>query len=234
MSVALVPVKRLTTGKSRLLPELSRDQLEALSLAMLEDVIEALQAAASVGRVAVVTPDRTVALAAESFGAEPLLLSDPGLNPSLEAAAGALDLAPNEPLLVVLGDVAGVTAGDIEILFEVLRPPRAELQSEHTPSTPELISTGPDPGAVCLAPSSDGGTSALLRRPHDVISPRFGPESAKLHREAAAGTSAAYTEVSLASLATDLDCLEDIESFLRTGVGGQHTRELLRHVKWGE
>jgi 2-phospho-L-lactate guanylyltransferase len=233
MSTALVPVKRLTTGKSRLLPELGREQLEALSLAMLEDVIEALQAAPSVDRVAVVTPDRTVALAADSFGAEPLLLADPGLNPSLEAAARALDLAPSEPLLVVLGDVAGATAGDIEILFEVLRPPPVELDTKLTPATSQKISAAADPGAVALAPSNDGGTAALLRRPHDAIPPHFGPGSAKLHRQAAARAGVAYTEVSVASLATDLDCPEDIELFLQTEVGGRHTRELLRHVEWG-
>ena len=234
MTAALVPVKHLTTGKSRLLPDLARDQLEALSLAMLEDVIEALQAASPVDRVAVVTPDQTVALAAESFGAEPLLLTDPGLNPSLEAAAQALDLAAHEPLLVVLGDVAGATTGDIELLFEVLRPPPAEPETGRTPPASEEISTAADASAVALAASTDGGTSALLRRPHDAIPPLFGPGSARLHREAAARAGVAYTEVALASLAVDLDCPDDIEQFLQTEVGGQHTRGLLRHVGWGK
>lgn len=233
MSAALVPVKHLTTGKSRLLTELARGQLEALSLAMLEDVLEALKGTPSVARMAVVTPDQTVALAAESFGAKPLRLDDPGLNPSLAAAARALDLAPDEPLLVVLGDVAGATPEDIEVLFEVLRPEAAHRQGEQSPPTAAGTSAGTGAGAVSLAPSADGGTSALLRRPHDAIPTLFGPGSAKLHREAAARAGVAYTEVSLPSLATDLDCPEDIECFLQTPVGGRHTRELLRQVGWG-
>ena len=223
MSTALVPVKSLTAAKSRLLPELARAQLEELSLTMLRDVVEALRATPSVDRVAVVTPDRAVAASTESLGAEPLLLADPGLNPSIEAAVQALSPASDEPLLVVLGDVAGAIPEDVEALFEALRTQAGERPAG-TPSA----------GAVVLAPSSDGGTSALLRRPHDAIPPHFGPASAKAHRDAAARAGAAYTEVPVPSLAIDLDHPEDIERFLQTRVGGRHTRALLRRMRWGE
>ena len=39
MTTAVIPVKSLGAGKSRLLPELPRDLLDALCLAMLEDLI---------------------------------------------------------------------------------------------------------------------------------------------------------------------------------------------------
>ncbi len=223
MSTALVPVKSLAAAKSRLLPELARDQLETLSLTMLRDVVEALQAAPSVDRVAVVTPDRLVATSAESLGAEPLLLADPGLNPSIEAAVQSLSPASDEPLLVVLGDVAGAIPEDIEALFEALRTRAGEPPA-----------AAPGPRAVILAPSSDGGTSALLRQPHDAIPPHFGPASAKAHRQAATRAGVAYTEVPMPSLAIDLDHPEDVELFLQTQVGGRHTRALLRHMRWGE
>jgi 2-phospho-L-lactate guanylyltransferase len=222
MSTALVPVKSLTTGKSRLLPELARAQLEELSLTMLRDVVETLQTAPSVDRVAVVTPDRVVSASAERLGAEPLLLADPGLNPSIEAAVRALSPASDEPLMVMLGDVAGAIPEDIEALFEALR-----AQALEPPAG------APRAGGVVLAPSSDGGTSALLREPHDAIPPHFGPASAKAHRDAAARAGAAYTEVPVPSLAIDLDHPEDIELFLQTQVGGRHTRALLRHMRWG-
>jgi 2-phospho-L-lactate guanylyltransferase len=223
MSRALVPVKSLTSAKSRLLPELARDQLESLSLAMLRDVVEALQAAPSVGRVAVVTPDRVVAACADSLGAEPLLLEDPGLNPSIEAAVQHLSPAPAEPLLVMLGDVAGAVPEDIEALFDVLRAPVEKPRAGR-----------PSAGLAVLAPSSDGGTSALLRQPHDAIPARFGPASARAHRDAAARAGAVYAEVPVPSLAIDLDHPEDIELFLKTQVGGRHTRALLRHMRWGQ
>ena len=65
MSVALVPVKSLSAGKSRFLSQLSRESVEVLCVAMLEDVLAALLAAPSLERVVVATPDDRVAAAAE-------------------------------------------------------------------------------------------------------------------------------------------------------------------------
>lgn len=207
MSIALVPIKRLSTGKSRLATHLSREQLEQLSIAMLEDVVEALRGAEPVRRVVVVTPDEEVAARAEAAGAEGLLLVDPGLNPSLEAAAQRLHAGGSGASLIVLGDVAGVTSADIETLHAA------------------LAAQG---GGVALAASNDGGTSALLRDPCDAIPCRFGPDSAKAHREAAERCGVAFTELSLPSLAIDLDQPADIERFLKSEAGGRRTRALLR------
>ena len=87
MSLALVPVKALATSKSRLLPELDREQLQQLSLAMLDDVVRALCGVAALDRVVVATPDATVAEAARNAGADALLRPDSGLNPAIDAAA---------------------------------------------------------------------------------------------------------------------------------------------------
>jgi 2-phospho-L-lactate guanylyltransferase len=206
LSIALIPVKQLSAGKSRLHPELSRERLEALSVAMLEDIVEALRGAQSVSRVVVVTPDDAVARAAEAAGAEGLLLTDPGLNPSLEAAASRLGDG-DEALLVVLGDVAGVTSDEIDSLHDALAA---------------------QAGGVLLAPSSDGGTSALLRQPADVIPCRFGADSAKAHRAAAEQAGVEFRELALESLAIDLDQASDLERFVRSEGGGRRTRELLR------
>jgi len=206
VSIALVPIKRLSAGKSRLPPRLSRDRLEALSIAMLEDVVEALSSAPSVSRVVVVTPDEVVARTAEAAGAEGLLLGDPGLNASLDAATRRV--APNgEATLIVLGDVAGVRSDDIETLHSALRE---------------------SGGGVALAPSSDGGSSALLRDPGNVIACAFGPESARAHREAARAAGIPFVERKLPSLAIDLDQPDDLEEFLRSNSAGARTRKLLR------
>ena len=62
MTIALVPVKRLEQSKSRLLPHLPDARRQALTLAMLEDLLEALAATPGLDRVAVTTPDPIVAL----------------------------------------------------------------------------------------------------------------------------------------------------------------------------
>ena len=206
MTTALIPVKRLEESKSRLLSAIPDATRQALTLAMLEDLIEALDAAAGIERIAVTTPDPTVAERASAAGAEILMRPEPGLNGALQDGIERLVPRREGELLVVLGDVAGALARDFERLLDAGTP------SER---------------GICLAPSSDGGTSALLHRPAGVIPCSFGRDSARRHREAAAEAGVAYHEVPLPSLAIDLDQPEDLEAFLATEGGGTRTRALL-------
>ena len=80
---------------------------------------------------------------------------------------------------------------------------------------------------MALAPSRDGGTSALLRAPAGIIPAHFGPESAKAHRELAQAAGVAYRELALASLALDVDEIEDLEALARGTSCGPRTRALL-------
>jgi 2-phospho-L-lactate guanylyltransferase len=213
MIAALVPVKRLGAGKSRLLGSLERDAIERLTLAMLGDILEALRGVRRIEHLAVVTPDIEVGRAAEATGAEALVRSDPGLNPSLDAAGAELAERGVTRLLVVLGDVAGAQAGDLEALLDALE--------------------GLGHRGAVLAPSRDGGTSALLRAPHAVIPNRFGKESAAAHRASARSLGIPYSELPLPSLAIDLDRIEDVEALLRAGRGAERTRVLLRELGFG-
>ncbi len=212
MSCALIPVKALSATKSRLLPELGQAALARLALAMLEDVIAALHRTPSVRRIAVVTPDERVAALAKALGAEPLVGPDPGLNAAIDASAGQLALSSEDPLLVVLGDVAGASGEDFEAMHR-----RADSM--------------PRPRAV-LAPSRDGGTSALLRDPHAALPSRFGAQSARRHREAADAAGLHFAELPLESLAIDLDRAEDVDAFLALEAGGDRTRAVLADLGW--
>ncbi len=212
MNAALVPVQSLAAGKSRLAGALPRGALERLAVAMLGDVVEALRGVPELACVVVVTPDPRVAAAAGGFGAEPLLREDPGLNAALDAGARALATRDLEALLIVLGDVPAAERADLDQLFGALR--------------------GLGGRGVVLAPSRDGGTSALLRAPWDAIPNRFGKESAAAHREAAAGAGLPYSELPLASLAVDVDRPEDLEA-LRGAAGARRTRALLAELGLG-
>ncbi len=203
---ALVPVKRFDAAKSRLRP-LAGEAGAELARAMLEDVLDALAGVAGLAERAVVTGDPEVARVAEAAGATALVEPDDGLNPSLEAAARRLD---SDALLVVLGDVAGARADELGALLGALE---------------ELGGSG-----VVLAPSSDGGTAALLRAPHDAIAGAFGPDSAARHRAAARAASVPFLELKLASLAVDLDSPEDVDAFLAAPGGGRRTRALLERL----
>lgn len=208
-AAALVPVKALAAGKSRLSERLSREALERLALAMLGDVVDALKQVPELSRVAVVTPDRRVAELAAAFGAEPILRDDAGLNEALDAGAATLVARGARALLVVLGDVPGLRADEVARLFEALRA---------------LGGRG-----VVLAPSRDGGTSALLRAPADLIPNRFGPQSAAAHRAEAQRAGHPFRELALPSLALDLDRIEDAEA-LRASPEAPRTRALLAQL----
>jgi 2-phospho-L-lactate guanylyltransferase len=212
MIAALVPVKRLGVGKSRLRPPLDEARSGELAAAMLEDVLEALAGVGALGARAVVTGDPAVARVAEAAGARVILHPDDGLSPSIDAGAAALAAAGATAVLVVLGDVAGATARDL-----------AELPA----ALAELGGRG-----VVLAPSRDGGTSALLRAPHDAIASAFGPDSAARHRALARAAGLPFRELALPSLAVDVDDAASLDAFLAGGEGGPRTRALLARIGW--
>jgi len=210
VNTALVPVKRLGEGKSRLSRVLDRDALDALTLAMLGDVVGALRGVAEIDRIVVVTPDETVAEAARAHGAEGLVRVDPGLNPSLDAALPLVS-EPDGSLLVILGDVAGAASEEIAALYAAL---------------------GSAPAAA-IAPARDGGTAALLRRPPDAFPGRFGKDSAAAHRAAAKEAGVALVECALPTLAIDLDRRADLGALLAGDGPAPRTRALLHSLGIG-
>jgi 2-phospho-L-lactate guanylyltransferase len=137
-----------------------------------------------------------------------LLRDDPGLNAAIEAAAAELCPGAEDALLVLLGDVAGACSEELS----------------------RLLAAAPARG-IALAPSSDGGTAALLRRPHDVIPAAFGPESAAAHRDLAKRAGVPCVELALPSLALDLDEPQDLGAFLARRGGGRRTRALLHELE---
>jgi 2-phospho-L-lactate guanylyltransferase (CobY/MobA/RfbA family) len=104
--------------------------------------------------------------------------------------------------------VAGARAADLEAMLAALA--RA------------------DAPCVVLAPARDGGTAALARKPHGAIPSCFGADSANAHREAARATRVPLVELSLPSLAIDLDDEDALRAFLATPEGGERTRAALR------
>jgi 2-phospho-L-lactate guanylyltransferase len=209
MNLAVVPVKRLAASKSRLATALGREAVEALTLAMLGDVLAAIRASGCVDRIVVATPDREVGDAARALGAEARVADDPGLNAALDATSAAL-ADPAGALLVVLGDVAGASGRDLARLFQALD---------------ELGGAG-----AVLAPARDGGTAALLRQPPDAIPSCFGTGSAKAHRAAAERAGAAWRELALPSLAIDLDRADDLRALLASEAAAPRTRALLARL----
>jgi 2-phospho-L-lactate guanylyltransferase len=185
--VALVPVRSLEGGKSRLAERLDAEERAELVGRLLRTTIEALTP--HVDRVVVVSPDRDVLDLAAAAGAEPLLQRAGGLNTALRLARRhALDLGA-DAVLVVPPDLPRVDEAEIE----------------------RILATGDRAAAVVvIVPDRHGtGTNALLLAPPDVIDFSFGTGSRATHGAAADAAGADLVELD-GPLALDLDTPDDL------------------------
>jgi 2-phospho-L-lactate/phosphoenolpyruvate guanylyltransferase len=207
MRVVAVPVKSLSRAKTRLSPALTGLERGALTLAMLEDVLDA---ALSVPGWAtwVVSPDEVALEIAAGRGARPIAEAKPPLaNAIRQVEAKAKEEGANA-LAVLPADVPLVT---VDTLHEALRTL----------------------GAVVLARSADGsGTSLLLRRPPRAIPARFGPDSFRRHVELAETRGLPVSVVERHELSFDVDRPDDILTLLADGRRGR-TREVCLQMDLG-
>jgi 2-phospho-L-lactate/phosphoenolpyruvate guanylyltransferase len=196
--LALVPLRSPGLGKTRLAPALDRDARAALAGAMLADVIRALRDAEVTTVVAASGP---AAAAAASALQTDVVLDPPGtrsLDQAIEQAR--LRVAPRAGLLVVQADLPLLQADDIHAVIEQDAP-------------------------VVVAPTSDGGTSALLRRPSGVIGTAFGRGSGRAHVRLAEDAEVLVAVVRRPGLAHDVDDLGDLTAI--QGLVGPATRSVL-------
>src|SRR3989304_10434843 len=104
MIAAIVPAKALDQAKGRLAILLSEEERRQLAIAMLEDVLRALQAVPRLDPIAVVSPDADVLARARALGAQPI--AEPrqsrGINQALAHALGLISSPGIDALLVVL------------------------------------------------------------------------------------------------------------------------------------
>jgi 2-phospho-L-lactate/phosphoenolpyruvate guanylyltransferase len=210
MAAALIPVKSLRDGKSRLAGTLTAEERHRLSLAMLDDVLDATLSA-GLWPIVVISADPDVLSAATAGGARGLV--EPrgrrGLNAAIEHGLDVLQRHGVEKVVVLLPDVPTVEAGDLQAI--------ADLLAEHQ---------------VVVVPSNDGGTNALGLRLPAAIRPIYGPDSAARHSEAAWLAEAFVAVRNFDSLKADLDDPGDIEQFLRGG-RGRKTRLALADTSCG-
>jgi 2-phospho-L-lactate/phosphoenolpyruvate guanylyltransferase len=198
----VLPVKSLDDTKTRLSPILSPLERGALTLAMLEDVLDVTTAMPG-WATWVISPDEAVLEVAVRRGAEPLTEEQPPLGAALhqaeeEAAGRGLDA-----FAVLLPDTPLVTPAGLTRALHTLGP-------------------------VVLGPSLDQvGTNFLLRRPPGTIASRFGPDSYRRHLEAAVERDLPVAVVEDDGIGFDLDRPDDILPVLASRRAGR-TREVLR------
>lgn len=192
MRVIALPVKSLAEAKSRLSPVLEPLERAALTLAMLEDALDATLALPG-WETWVVSPDEAVLEVAARRGARAVVEETPTLPAAVaQAEADAMGLSA-QVFAVLLPDTPLVT-------------PAALTRTVHTL------------GPVVIAPARDEvGTNMLLRRPPDAAPAAFGPDSYRRHLQAAAERDVPVSVVERRELAFDLDVPGDILTVLEAG-----------------
>lgn len=189
-TVALIPLRSPGQGKTRLASTLTAEERAALSGAMLADVVAALRDSA-VDRIVVAAAGTAAAAAATAVGAE--VLHDP---------ASVTDLAPRDRLDAA---IAAATA-QLRIAAQLLVV-AADLPHLRGADVDEVLAADAE---VVVAPTRDGGTGGLLRRPPAVCSTAYGPRSATRHVAAAHAAGLGAVRLEVAGFAHDVDVEGDL------------------------
>lgn len=199
MRVVVVPVKSLGRSKSRLSSVLSPLERGALTLAMLEDVLDAALELSG-WETWVVSPDEVVLEVAARRHVRTVIEERPGLAAAIRQAEGLAVAEHAQALAVLPGDLPLLTARTLASALRTLGP-------------------------VVVARSAREGTSLLLRRPPRAIPARFGADSFRKHLELAEAKDLPAAVVDRPELAFDLDEPADIVALLDDGRHGR-TREV--------
>lgn len=168
------------TPKTRLADVLNASERETFARAMLDDVLEVLSA---VGR----TPE--VLATAPLEAPVPVVVDDRPLTTAVNAVLEETD----DPVAVVMADLALVTPAALERLFD-------------------------SSGDIVIAPGRGGGTNALVVR-HSDFRVDYHGASYLDHLRRAREVSASVEEIDSHRLATDIDRPEDLIEVLLHGPG---------------
>jgi 2-phospho-L-lactate guanylyltransferase len=188
---AIVPVKPLRRGKSRLAGVLSPEERNDLNRRLLTHTLETLNAIPEIEQILVISRDQAALSLAREHGARTVLENGaPELNVALARATIVAKNYATRGLLIVPADLPLISPEDVIAMLDI----------------------AVDPPVVVLAPDHRRqGTNALLVCPIGLIEYDFGPGSFQRHCERALQAGARLEILELPSLALDMDMPEDLE-----------------------
>ena len=188
---AIVPVKPLRRGKSRLAGVLTPEERNDLNRRLLTHTLETLNAIPEIEQVLVISRDQAALSLAREHGARTVLENGaPELNVALARATIVVKNYATRGLLIVPADLPLISPEDVNAMLDI----------------------AVDPPVVVLAPDHRRqGTNALLVCPVGLIEYDFGPGSFQRHCERALQAGARLEILELPSLALDMDMPEDLE-----------------------
>ncbi len=190
---AIVPVKPLRRGKSRLSGVLSDDERAALNKKLLIHTMKTITHLPELEQVLVVSRDPEALAIARFHGARTVLEDGtPHLNVAITRATAVAMMYSAAGVLILPADLPQMTEEDVRVMVKA-------------------ASTSP---SVAIAPDHRRqGTNALLVRPPGLLKYSFGENSFSKHISQAKEKGAKVEVIELPSLARDVDYPEDL-SFL--------------------
>lgn len=188
---AIVPVKPLRRGKSRLSSVLTQEERATLNSTLLAHTLDTLTEIPEIEHILVISRDQAALALARDHGARTVQENGaPQLNLALARATIVAKNYATRGVLVVPADLPLITPEDVQV----------------------MLAHATDPPVVVLAPDRHRqGTNALLVCPVGVIDYDFGPGSFQRHCARAEQAGARLEIVDLPSLALDVDLPEDLE-----------------------
>jgi len=206
---AVIPVKGLLDSKSRLSRALDPQNKKKLIIALLKDVLTAVEDSGLFNRVLVVSPDLNVEKEAKLPGGTFLHQDGQGLNAGIRQSTLFAMRERASSVAVLLADMPLVEKRDLK----------------------ELYSAGDPVPRVVLSPSLKGGTNVMVREPPNIIAPAYGRWSFSTHLRAAQKTGLAVYSVSNLRLSFDVDTPEDLITMKRRDPHGKtQTARCLQEV----
>ncbi len=188
---AIVPVKPLRRGKSRLSEVLSEEERLGLNSQLLIHTIDTLREIPEIEQVLVVSRDQAALSLARAHGARTVQENGaPELNVALTRATIVAKQYATRGVLIIPSDLPMISREDISTMLDMVK----------------------DPPVVVVAPDrKKEGTNALLVCPVGLIEYDYGPNSFERHCLSAKEAGARLEICELPSLALDMDVPEDLE-----------------------
>lgn len=188
---AIVPVKPLRRGKSRLSGLLSEEQRTGLNRYLLEHTLTVLNKITAIEHTLVVSRDPAALALTRSMGGRTVLEDGtPQLNTALKRATIVAEAQGARAVLILPADLPLVEPADLEA----------------------LLSQGMTPPVVVIAPDRrHDGTNGLFINPARLIEYGYGPGSFQRHCQRSNDAGGRLVVVNSERIELDLDLPEDLE-----------------------
>jgi 2-phospho-L-lactate guanylyltransferase len=188
---AIVPVKPLRRGKSRLAGMLTEEQRTRLNRYLLEHVLTVLKEVPEIGHTLVVSRDPEALRLTRTMGGRTVLEDGaPQFNTALKRATAVAMAHGAHAVLILPADLPLITAAEVN----------------------RLLSRGKKAPVVVIVPDRrKDGTNGLLVNPAGLIDYEYGPQSSMRHAERGAKAGAEVAIVRSKAIGLDLDLPEDLE-----------------------